>query len=184
MCTLALDTQPFLDSIKSTSATKILRSMKDTAWRAPSLPSTDTESKAPSTVDVRPSHKHRKPDSDSDGGSGNGRTDGRSHPKRAKTEGGNVREDAEDKSGHSGAHGGGKGKAKACAGGSGEDDDNDLESGGSATFSEGRMARQRKSGRWSLQGGLLEAHTVPSSAMTPTEGSFHEIEKWRSSIAV
>jgi hypothetical protein len=163
MCTLALDTQPFLDSIKSTSATKILRSMKDTAWRAPSLPPTvtDMESKAPSTVDVGPSHKHRKPDSDSDGGSGNSRTDGRSHPKRAKTEGGNVREDAEDKSGHSGAHGDGKGKAKACAGGSGEDDDDDLESGGSATFSE-----EQKSGRWS------------------TEGPFHEIEKWRSSIAV
>ena len=157
MCNLALDAQPFLDSIKLMSATKILHSMKATAWRAPRLQSivTDTKFKAPATIDVGPSHKHRKPDSDSDRGSSNDRTDGRSHPKRAKTEGGNVRGDAGDKGGHPGAHGGGKGKAKACAGGSGRDDDNGLdsqESGSSATFSkerriEGQMARQRKSGR-------------------------------------
>jgi hypothetical protein len=54
-------------------------------------------------------------------------------------EGGNVCEDAKDKGGDLGAHGGGKGKVKACAGGSGEDDDNNLNSqasGGSATFCE------------------------------------------------
>lgn len=174
------------------SATKILRSMNNTAWRAPSLPyiASDTKSMAPSTIDVGPSHKHQKSDSDSDRGSGNGRTDGRRFSKRTKTEGGNVCKDAKDKSGHSGAHEGGKGKAKAkaCAGGSGEDDDNDLDSqasGGSEQWRiEGRMVRQRKSGQWSLQGSLLEAHPVLSSAMTPTEEPFHEIEKWRSSIAV
>jgi len=161
--------------------------MKATAWRAPDLPPTvtDTKSKALSTIDVGTSHKHRKPDSDSDRGSDNGRTGRRRYPKRLKKAGGNVREDAEDKSGHSGAQGGrkGKGKAKACAGGSGKDDDNDLESqasGGSATFSE----EPRKSGRRSLQGGLLETHTFLSSATTPTEVPFNEIEKWRSSIAV
>jgi len=195
MCNLALDTIPFLASIKSPAA-KILQSMKATAWRVPGLPPTvtDTKSKAPSTIDVGTSHKHRKPDSDSDRGSGNGRTGGRRYPKRQKKAGGDVREDAEDKSGHSGAQGDGKGKgkAKACAGGSGKDDDNDLESqasGGSATISEelrieGWMVRQGKSGRRSLQGGLLECHTFLSSVTTPTEVPFNEIEKWRSSIAV
>jgi hypothetical protein len=43
------------------------------------------------------------------------------------------------------------------------------------------MARQRKSGQ---QDGLLEAYAILRSAMMLAEGPFHEIEKWRSSIAV
>ncbi|KIM81513.1 hypothetical protein PILCRDRAFT_8576 [Piloderma croceum F 1598] len=147
MCNLALDMWPFLDSIKSTSATEILLLMKATAWCAPSWPSTVTNIKYKALLTLDVGHKHRKPDSDSNGGSSNGRTDGRSHPKCAKMEGDNVHEVAEDKNGHSS---GGTGKAKACAGGSGKDDDSQA-SGGSATISEEwrierQMARQWKSG--------------------------------------
>jgi len=193
MCNVALDTVQFLNFTKRllSSTNKVILSMKAMAWRVSNLPSTvsDTKSKAPSTIDVRTSHKHRKPASDSDRGSGNGRTDRRSRSKRAKKEEGNVHEDAQKKNGHSGAHEDGKGKTKDCARGSGEDDDSDFDSqasGGSAIFSEewgieGRMARQRKAGQ---QDSLLEAHAILHSAMMPMEGPFHEIEKWRSSIAV
>jgi len=89
------------------------------------------------TINVGISHKHSKLDSDSNGGSSNGRISSKSLKKHTKKEGCNVCKDAKDKSGDSGAHGGGKGKAKACVGGSGGDDNNDLDSqasGGSPTF--------------------------------------------------
>jgi hypothetical protein len=201
MANLALDTVPFLDSLKSLSAARVFKSIQATAWRAPSPPPTitDTKSEARSAVDVGMSFKRPKPDSDSDGG-GDGGGVGPKGRKRKKEDCGGVSRGAKDRTNGSDAHQGAKGKGKAHAGGSGGDevkdrmesldsalDDDNLDSQvsvGSATFCEerrieARMARQRTS--CSLKRGLLEAHTVLSRPVTPP---FDEIEKWRSSISV
>jgi len=196
MANLALDTEPFLEDLKSLSAASILKSMRATAWRASTI--IDTKSEIRSTVDVGMSSKRPKPDSDSDGG-GDGSGVNPKGRKRNKKDRGGVSRGAKDRSGGSDAHRDAKGKGRTHAGGSGGDeakdrmesldsalDDDNLDSRasvGSATFCEerrieARMARHPTS--CSLKRGLLEAHTVLSRPVTPP---FYEIEKWRSSIS-
>jgi len=104
-----------------------------------------------------------------------------------------MREDAEDKSGHSVRMGVERAKLKLVQAGMAKMTTMTWtprhrvvqqpfpRSGGLR----GRWRDSGNQGRCSLQGGLLEAHhTVLSGTMMPTERPFHEIEKWRSSIAV
>jgi hypothetical protein len=200
MANLALDTGPFLKSLKSCSADKIIGSMRASAWRAPSPPPTitDTKSEIRSAVDIGTSSKRPKPDSDSDG---DGDDDDVNPKGRKRTkEAGAVSRGMKDRRGRSAAHPDAKSKGGAHAGGGGGDGAKDrmesLDSAllddnlyyrasvGSATFCEEQrikalVARQPTS--CSLKRGLLEAHTVLSRPVTPP---FYAIEKWRSSISI